>query len=169
MLELLGGGIGGTAGALIGGLLTGALYAASGGCDDATPTCGLTALVIIIPSIAIGTSLGVTMFGRFMDGEGLFSSTILGLAAGVGVALLAGVVTTSEPVLLTGLVAGPLIGAVIGYEISHANVIEARKKSPKKKKRDSDDIFSSRTRPQWTPMLGTTPHGGFFGGLAGRF
>jgi hypothetical protein len=168
LLELLGGAVGGVGGALVGGLATAALLAAAGGCEDAGPGCGLAILVITVPSIAIGTSLGVTTFGRFLDGEGRFSSTMVGLAIGVGAALLAAVVTTSEQVLLVGLVAGPLIGAVVGYELSHAHVIESRKKSPKKQQQEQD-IFSERTAPQWSPMLGVTARGGFVGGLSGRF
>jgi hypothetical protein len=168
MLELLGGTVGGAGGIVVGGFVVGLLYAATGGCNDATPVCGIAALVILGPAISIGVALGVSSFGRYLDGEGEFTSTLIGFGVGVGVALLASVVTTSETVLTVGIVAGPIIGAVIGYEISHAQAMRARKKAPEKKRKTGDE-YAALTGPGWSPMVGTTPHGGFFGGLSGRF
>jgi hypothetical protein len=168
MLELLGGALGGAGGTVVGGLLTGLLFAAAGGCDGSSAACGLAALVVLVPCIGIGTALGVSIFGDFLDGEGHFSSALFGLAAGVGAGLLAGVVTTSGTVLTVGLIAGPLLGAVVGYELSHSQAVEDRQKNPKKKRADSDP-FAARPGFQWSPMLGTTSHGSLLGGLAGRF
>ncbi len=142
MFELLGGMIGGVGGALAGGLVTGAFVAAFNDCADASTACGLVATAIFIPSVAVGMALGVYGFGKVLGGKGRFLPALYGVAAGAGAGLLLGVASNSGAMLAVGLVLVPIVGGIVGYELSHA---------------------------QWAPLVGTTAHGGFVGGLSGRF
>jgi len=173
MFELLGGAVGGAGGLLTGGLLAGLFAIAAGDCADAETACSITALVLLVPSLAVGPALGVYAFGKVLGGQGSFLGALYGVAAGAGMALLAGVVTNSGPVLVVGLLSAPIIGAVVGYEIAHSRALE-RGPRPRSKPRDDSkgeygDEYASYGGFQWSPVVGTTVHGGLFGGLSGRF
>jgi hypothetical protein len=64
-------------------------------------------------------------------------------------------------VIATSLIAGPLLGSVVGFELSHA-LNSGRRGS-------SRIESSSGPGLRVAPVAGMTPRGGFLGGLSGSF
>jgi hypothetical protein len=115
------------------------------------------AFIMGLSGMALGSALGTWGSGSLMKGRGGFFSTLLGaiLGTGAGLVMLAAEDDTLGPI---GLLAMPTFGAVLGYELSGAV-----SKSP-------DSHFSLTGEPaRVVPSFGTTPHGGFMGGVSGRF
>jgi hypothetical protein len=74
----------------------------------------------------------------------------MAVGSGAGFAMAAAFKPHSEVLRYASLVTLPLSGAVVGYEISHA-------------------YSAASASPQIVPLVGVTPGGGLFGGLAARF
>lgn len=151
LLETLAGGAGmvvvGTGGLALGVVTT--------ECDLFETDCSAAA-IMGLSGMALGSAIGTWASGSLMKGRGGFFSTLLGaiLGTGSGILLLAVNNDTLGPL---GLLAMPTIGAVLGYELSGSA-------SP------PDSHFSlTGDRVPVMPAFGTTPHGGFMGGVSGRF
>ncbi|HVG57500.1 MAG TPA: hypothetical protein VNA24_03040, partial [Hyalangium sp.] len=157
ILEFFGGALGATLGVIPGGIL-----ALSGlcfeGCDDGAEIRAVLGLALGLAGIAGGTAVGVVGAAGLVHGEGEYWPT----AAGAGVGTLAGILTglalaqSAEEAALIPAVAGPIIGGMIGYELSHSTAEARRLQSP-----------ASGT--QVLPVISLHPSGGILGGLVGRF
>jgi hypothetical protein len=96
--------------------------------------------------------------GNWLDGQGRFWPTVLGvvlgslggIVAGVAVAAVAGAAGVVPMIL------GPAVGGVIAYELSDSSVREAA-------------AAAIASRPRIMPLVTVSPRGGFIGGLAGSF
>ncbi|WP_224368963.1 hypothetical protein [Hyalangium versicolor] len=153
-VEALGGIAGGLGLGLGTALAIGGLFSVNGECVG-EEACGVLIGVLALPAVAIGIPLGVYIAGGLMEGKGRFLPTL----GGMGLGLLAATVmvaTESDALVVLGLVAFPIAGAIVGYELSHPERPRLR------------DGYASNTL-QVTPLLGVTHHGSFVGGLSGRF
>ncbi|WP_224247689.1 hypothetical protein [Hyalangium gracile] len=112
---------------------------------------GLVSLV----GFTAGTALGVKLIGSLFWGEGRFLKTLLGSALGFGGGLLTMIpLIETEGGWAVPLIIGPLIGAVIGYELSHTEELERMAAGP------SVAVL---------PSVSVHPSGGVIAGLMGRF
>lgn len=141
-LEILGGGVAGSGLGLVGMLLTAAAIAPSCSSDS----CILTIYLVGATAAVFGIPLGVYIAGRLMDGRGGYWATLLGTVIGTGLGIAAAVAAQEDAATAIGLTAGPLLGAVLAYELSHA--------------------YSQRAV---SPTLGLSLTGGVVVGLSGRF
>ncbi len=162
LLEALAGGgtgiVAGIAGALSGVLLVG------NKCTDGS--CIIPILGSMSLGVVLGTPLGVYGVGRAMDGHGTYwaalGGTVLGSLAGLGLGAAFSSIGSGNAVLtLISLIAGPVTGAILGYELSNASTPPT----------PLPPMGSDSSAPgfQCVPVLGVTPTGGILGGLAGRF
>ncbi|MDY7227354.1 hypothetical protein [Hyalangium rubrum] len=104
------------------------------------------------------SSLTVYGIGSVLNGEGGLLPTFLGGAVGTGMGAIF-LVTDNGPTPLWLLaLAGPAIGAIVGFEFSHASFEPALPQT-----------LHDRSSIQVVPVLGMTPSGGVLGGLSGRF
>ena len=115
------------------------------------PTCDSEACILGILSVgalgaSFGAPLGVYGAAKLMGGQGRYWPSFLGTVVGAGIGALAAVATRNETATVIGLSTGPLIGAIVGYELSHAHV-----------------------QPSVSPTLGLTLTGGVVAGLSARF
>jgi hypothetical protein len=142
------------------GLIPGSLYLLSFAfCDDcdtgAEPF--LFALGLGAVGLTGGTALGVKVGGALMGGEGQFAPTLLGsligTVVGAFVAIPFGIAI--EGAWIVPLLALPVTGAIIGYELSQP----AASQSP----------AATGAPVSWAPVLRVRPSGGLVAGLAGRF
>jgi hypothetical protein len=141
-LELLGGAVVGSGVAVVAMLLTS--IAIDPGCSS--ESCILT-LFIVGPTAALfAIPLGVYGVGRLMNGQGGYGATLLGTVVGTGLGITAAVALKEGTAAVVAVIAGPLLGAVVGYELSHA--------------------YSQRGV---SPTIGLSPTGGVVVGLSGRF
>jgi hypothetical protein len=130
------------------------------GADDFEdePQCTIAVGAGLSLTYAVGVTLGVTLVGKMMGGQGdgvmTFLAALAGAAAGSGI----GIASRSTGALILGLALGPLIGAVVGYEISHSMYTQPASSEPQ-----------ARSGFRVMPMAGVTPGGGILGGLMGRF
>ena len=151
ILETLSGGAGTVAGGLLGvivGIVTTDCVLFEESCDGAA--------AMGLGGMALGTALTTYAAGSLMRGRGGFVGTLIGASLGTGAGLL--MITSGGDDALGGLalLAFPAIGATMGYELS----------------RDAEPAsrFSLTGSPvPVAPAFGTTRHGGFVGGLTGRF
>jgi hypothetical protein len=142
------------------GLIPGSLYLLSFAfCDDcdtgAEPF--LVALGLGAAGLSGGTALGVKVGGALMGGEGQFAPTLLGsligTVVGAFVAIPFGIAI--EGAWVVPLLALPVTGAIIGYELSQPAA--------------SERTASPGAPVGWVPVLHVRPSGGLVAGLAGRF
>ncbi|MFL5344819.1 MAG: hypothetical protein ACJ8AT_08495 [Hyalangium sp.] len=122
------------------------------------PACAIAVSTGLGLSYTAGVALGIYFVGGVMDGRGEGLPTFLGALAGATVGAGIGVSTQDTPALFLGLAVGPLLGAVLGYEFSHANAAPPDKPA-----------LQSRSGFRVMPMASATPRGGFLGGLCGQF
>lgn len=111
-------------------------------------------------AIFFGTPLAVYVTGRLTRGRGGFWLTLLGMAVGTaaGAVMVAAFDNKSEALQLGSIVTLPVAGAVVGYEVSHAL-----------RQPETARVNAAGPSPHIIPLVGVTPGGGLFGGLAGRF
>jgi hypothetical protein len=115
--------------------------------------------VLAIPTVLGGWaagSLSVYGMGGFFGGQGRLGPTMIGGALGMGAAIALAVSVPEAGWVTVPL--SPALGAVIGYEISHAQQKGALEQ-------DEEPTAGLLLMP----TLGRTPEGGILGGLAGRF
>ncbi len=144
---------------VVGGI-TGSLYFLSFAfCDDCdvSTTSVFLALGLAATGLSSGVALGVRVGGGLMGGEGRFLPTLLGATVGllVGVAAAFPLGAVFDGGWLPPLLAFPVTGAIIAYELSHSNVLESR--------------AAAGTQVSWIPVISVRPSGGLVAGLAGNF
>lgn len=157
ILEIFGGAVGASLGVIPGGLLfiSGLCFE---GCDDGAEVRAILGLAVGLAGIAGGTAVGIVGAASLVHGEGEYWPT----AGGAGVGTLAGVLTglalidSAEEAALIPAISGPIIGGMIGYELSHSNAEDRR-------------LQSSASGTQVLPVISLHPSGGIIGGLVGRF
>jgi len=112
----------------------------------------------MVAGMALTAPIGVYLAGHFAEGAGLFLPTLAGsLASGGLTALtLAAISHPVTPVGVLALVVSPLVGSIIGYEVSHSFVSHRRRSA-------------AASGVQVLPTAGVTPSGTGVLGLAGRF
>lgn len=103
-----------------------------------------------------GAALGVKLMGSVFDGEGRFLYTLLGAGAGFGAGLVAMLpLIETEGGWAVPLLIFPLVGAVVGYEMSDTS----------ERKAQTEPYLNVRV----LPSVGVSPTGGVIAGLVGRF
>lgn len=120
---------------------------------------GGEAFSVVVPTLAgvgLFSSLAVYGVGSLLDGRGTLSSTMMGGFVGTGLGLLATALVGYGGILAVPPLAA--IGALIAFEDSGAP-----------REPEGVKLSLAGTGLQMVPVLGTTPQGGFIGGLAGRF
>jgi hypothetical protein len=155
LLETLAGG----AGSATGGLLGGIVGLVVSDCAIVAGDCSAAAL-FALSGIVLGSAASTYLAGRLMNGRGGFLGTLIGSAVGTGAGLLllASNAGGDGTVGLSALLALPAVGAVGGYELSGLMDDPAR-----------FSMTVTHEAPTLVPVIGTTPRGGFMGGLSGRF
>jgi hypothetical protein len=149
--------VGGFVGIIPGSLLVFSALCFSG-CTESDRTRGTLGLVLGLAGYMAGTAGGVVAAASLVDGEGAYWPTLGGTAIGTLVGgLLTGVLAATESgASILPAVTGPIIGGMIGYELSHSNAESRRRAS-----------LASGTRI--VPVFSIHPSGGILGGLVGRF
>jgi hypothetical protein len=152
VLETLSGG----AGMMVGGLagLVAGMVATE--CSIFETDC-TAAAAFGLSGMALGATFATWGVGKALRGRGGFLSTLIGALLGTGAGLIA--VSADQDVLgPVGLLSLPAIGAMVGFELSGSTDLGP-----------SSHFSLMGGRVPVTPSFGTTPHGGFMGGVAGRF
>jgi hypothetical protein len=141
--EFLGGGVAGAGIGFLGLLLGAAVFVPSCGDDGA---CIVPIFLLGSTAAAFGVPLGVYGAAKFWGGQGSYWPTFLGTVVGAGLGILVAVAVQNETAAMVTMTTAPIIGAMVGYELSHAHV-----------------------QPSVSPALGLTLTGGVVAGLSGRF
>jgi hypothetical protein len=155
MLEVLGGGAGGATVGFLSLLLGGLVFSPL--CD--TDECLGPILITGIVGTTFGVPLGVYGAGKLAGGKGKYWPAFVGTIMGGGLGLAAALLSQDEAGTAIGLTAGPVIGAVIGYELSHSLESAPAAVTPQ----------GSSPGLMIFPTFGLTLTGGVVGGLSGRF
>ncbi|MFL5349363.1 MAG: hypothetical protein ACJ8AT_31570 [Hyalangium sp.] len=152
MVEALVGTAAGAGGGVLGYLLGLQLT----NCNPTDDVCGAGSALPPVVGVGLFSSLAVYGVGSLLDGRGTLLSAMMGGAAGTGLGLL-----STAMFGYGGLLAMPplaALGALIAFEVSGAS-----------REPERVQLSLAGTGLQLVPVLGTTPQGGFLGGLAGRF
>lgn len=147
------------AGGLLGGGLVGVVLAESFTCGVNECMDGLGYVgASIVAGIALAAPLGVYFGGHLMEGEGLFLPTLAGslVSGGVTAVTLAMMTNSITPAGVLVLAMSPLVGSIVGYEMSHFFVGRQRRSL-------------AAGGVQVLPTAGVTTSGTGMLGLAGRF
>jgi len=154
-----------------GGVLGGALMGLAGFLTVApalhkvncTPgeVCVLPLLSIMVPAAFVGIPISVQHFAEPFGGRGEFLPALGGSLLGTGAGFISGLSSGSTGVLIASLIIGPITGAIVGYEISHA--LNQRRAMA------AGAESSANAGPRMVPVIGATPQGGLLWGLAGSF
>ncbi len=156
LLESLGAGVTGAAGGLVGMLVLSKV----GECGD--DDCLGPLVFGAMGGAALGVPLGVFGAGRLMGVRGSLGASYLGLLAGGGSALaLSLLVRDDEGLVFLSVPAAAILGSILGFELSEA--------LPSNEPRSQPGRSTSGPALLLVPTAGTTPRGGFIGGLSGRF
>lgn len=156
--EVLMGGLLGAGGLLGGGVVGFAVaQAVTCGVDDCMDGLGYVGAAMVA-GIAITAPLGVYFGGNMVGGEGLFLPALAGslVSGGMTALALASMSRSISPAGVLVLAVSPLVGSIIGYEVSHVFVNRSRRSEAAK-------------GVQVLPTAGVTPSGAGVLGLAGRF
>jgi hypothetical protein len=162
--EVMMGGMFGAGGMLVGGIAGGVVGVIAEANDPPClgDSCGLSGLGYIwggmLAGLAVTAPFGVYTAGSMADGQGLLLPTLASSLASGGLAALTlemmGRLNTSLGALV--MVFAPIVGSVIGYEVSHFVATRERR--------------SAATRGvQVLPTAGVTSSGTGVFGLVGRF
>ncbi len=123
--------------------------------------CALTAFSVTMLSVSATAPVGAWAVGTLLGGEGQLWAAYTGAALGLGLGFIGTMptlVTGSGVILAVGGPLGAVLGAAIGYEVSHRLTLRRASLSAER---------SSGVRVM--PVLGATPRGSLLGGLAGSF
>jgi hypothetical protein len=144
-------------GIIPGGLLIVSAFCTDG-CSGDEESRAILGLGLALAGFAGGAALGITGAGSLLHGEGEYWPTAGGAALGTLAGTLLGLAlaSTLDEAALVPFLAGPVIGGMIAYELSHSNAIARRHRNP-------------ALTPRVMPMATVSPHGGVIGGLVGRF
>lgn len=156
--EVLLGSLAGAGGLLAGGLVGwGIAEAVTCGIDDCLDGVDIVGAGMVA-GIALAAPIGVYYAGRLSEGAGMFLPTLAGSLAVGGLTALT-LSALSDPISPVGvlvLAISPLVGSIIGYEVSHAFVIQGRRRV-------------AMSGVQLVPTAGVTRSGTGVFGLAGSF
>jgi hypothetical protein len=108
--------------------------------------------------LTAGATFGVVGAASLLGGEGRFLPTLAGSGLGLVGGMLAALALGPQigEAAFLALIMGPPIGALIGYEYSHAKALES-------------GPAPTASAPRVMPLVTVTPRGGILGGLVGRF
>lgn len=157
--EAFGGVLGGV-GLGIAGLLVGVSALEDVSCDSEN-VCAATLIIITVPAVFVGIPLGVQYAAQGLGGRGEFLPALGGTLLGTGAGLLYGMSQEGNGAMAVGLIVGPILGAIVGYEISHT--INVRRAYV------TGAASSAKPGLRVAPLVGATPRGGLLGGLSGSF
>jgi hypothetical protein len=157
LLELVGGSVGATVGIIPGGLLIISAFCTNG-CGGGEESRAILGLGLALAGFAGGAAVGITGAGSLLHGEGEYWSTAGGAALGTLVGTLVGLALASsaEEAAIIPFLAGPVVGGMIAYELSHSKAIARKQRNP-------------ALTPRVMPMATVSPRGGIIGGLVGSF
>jgi hypothetical protein len=112
--------------------------------------------LVSLAGLTAGGALGVKLVGSLLGGEGTYLHTLLGAAVGFGAGLVGALpLYDTEGGWAVPLFTFPFIGAVVGYEMSHAKALERQ--------------AGAGPRVAVLPIVSVRPSGGVVAGLVGRF
>ena len=158
-VEAFGGVLGGVGMGIVG------LLAAASALEDTDCSggdgCLAVMVVIAVPAAFVGIPLGVQTAGQSMGGRGDFIPALGGTLLGTGAGFIIGLRSESTGGLVASLIVGPILGAIVGYELS-SSINERRGYIPAA-------AASSSPGLRVVPVAGVTPRGGLLGGLSGSF
>jgi hypothetical protein len=144
----------GTVGGAV-GAIPGAILMIDGFCPDCDAGDFYVGFALSVAGAVVGTALTIDWVGDWLDGQGRFWPTLLGVVlgalAGTGAALASASISEAAPIIPAVL--GPTLGGAIAYELSNAMV-----------RREA-----MASRPRVAPLLTVSARGGFIGGLIGTF
>lgn len=157
LLEFLGGSVGGAVGIIPGSLLILSAIVCDS-CNSGEETRAILGLGLGLAGLAGGAALGITGAGSLLHGEGEYWPTAGGAAIGtlVGSLITLAVANSVDELAIIPFLAGPVVGGMIGYELSHSSAVSRRQRH-------------RALTPMVMPVATVTPHRGVLGGLAGRF
>jgi hypothetical protein len=157
MLELVAGTVGGVGIGAVSALVGASLISTACNNDDSLD-CIVPLVMVGGAGVLLGVPLGVYGAGNLLHGRGQFWPALIGTVAGAGAGLVGGLASQNDAALIIGLSAGPVLGAILGYELSHFVTWfpGVKRASPQA----GVSVF---------PALAALPRGGVLGGLTGRF
>lgn len=123
--------------------------------------CIVPVLSIMVPAAFVGVPISVQHFAEPFGGRGEFLPTLGGSLLGTGVGFISGLSSGNLGVLIASLILGPVTGAIVGYEISHA--LNQRRAIA------AGAVSSANAGFRMVPVISATPRGGLLWGLAGSF
>jgi hypothetical protein len=123
--------------------------------------CIIPVLSIMVPAAFVGVPISVQHFAEPFGGRGEFLPALGGSLLGTGVGFISGLSSGSRGVLIGSLILGPVIGAIEGYEISHA--LNQRRAIA------DGGVSSAKAGPRIVPVISATSRGGLLWGLSGSF
>jgi hypothetical protein len=159
MLELAGGTAAGLGLGIVGGIVSVPFNPCGGTSDNDSARCLTPIILGLGGGAALGVALGVYGAGHILRGKGGYLPTLFGTVLGASLGVALALSTQDAATAAVGLTLGPLGGAIVAFELSHASWVEDQLSAPQ----------LSEGRVQMIPSFGLTPRGGVFGGLAGRF
>ncbi|HVG62984.1 MAG TPA: hypothetical protein VNA24_30755 [Hyalangium sp.] len=123
--------------------------------------CIVPVLSIMVPAAFVGVPISVQHFAEPFGGRGEFWPTLGGSLLGTGVGFISGLSSGSLGVLIASLILGPVTGAIVGYEISHA--LNQRRAIA------AGAVSSAKAGLRMAPVISATSRGGLLWGLTGSF
>jgi hypothetical protein len=128
---------------------------------DTERMCILTSFLVTMLSVSATAPVGAWAVGSLLGGEGKLWAAYLGAAMGMGLGVIGTMPTMAFGSGVVLAVAGPIgavVGAVIGYEVSHRRVVRGASR------------FSQRPASlRVSPLVATTQGGSLLGGMMGTF
>jgi hypothetical protein len=145
------------------GVLPGGILFFSAFCSDDclvdSPGRFIAGLVLSLAGLSGGTALGIVGGASLVDGQGSYWPTVAGTALGTlsGIVLAIALLAAEEAALIPiPIIVSPVIGGMIGYELSHSSASER-----------TAQLAAPGTRI--LPVISVHPSGGILGGLVGSF
>jgi hypothetical protein len=112
--------------------------------------------LLSLAGLTAGGALGVKLMGSLLGGEGRYLHTLLGAGVGFGAGIMGALpLVSTEGGWAIPLFTFPIIGAVVGYEVSHSNERERK--------------AAAGPGVAVLPSVSVRPLGGVVAGLMGRF
>lgn len=127
---------------------------------EAERMCILTSFLVTMLSVSGTAPVGAWAVGSLLGGEGDLWAAYMGAALGMGLGVIGTMPTLAFGSGVILGVAGPIgaiVGAVIGYEISHRRAVRGASR------------LSERRGVTVAPLVATTQGGSLLGGMAGTF
>ncbi|NMO15068.1 acid shock protein [Pyxidicoccus fallax] len=156
IVETLSGG----AGMFVGGLAGLVLGVVTTECAISEGDCNST-VVMGLGGMTLGAAITTYAVGSLMKGRGGFFGTLLGALLGTGSGVVVAAAGGDDTLGTAALFSLPALGAMAGYELSRSLELPPVPSPPRLSRTDSRGLLA--------PTFGTTPRGGFMGGVAGRF